>query len=142
MVICGGQENMSLSPHFIHLRESHRMGAVSMMDSLLVDGLVDAMHSIHMGVTAENLADKYHITRYEQDKYAALSQNRAEFAQKHNFFDAEITPIMVPSRKGESSIVDQDEYIKTGITIQGLQQLKCCFVTVNVYSRNYYTVRL
>ncbi|XP_075161785.1 acetyl-CoA acetyltransferase 2 [Haematobia irritans] len=127
IVICGGQENMSLAPHVMHLRGGIKMGSSTMEDTLIHDGLTDAMENIHMGVTAENLAKEYGIAREEQDKYAVRSQNLAENAQKCGYFDKEITPVEIIDRKG-TIVFDKDEYIKPGAKIESLQKLKPCFI--------------
>ncbi|XP_061391515.1 acetyl-CoA acetyltransferase, cytosolic [Musca vetustissima] len=127
IVVCGGQENMSLAPHTMHLRQGVKMGPATMQDSMIHDGLTDAMENIHMGITAENLAMDYNISREEQDKYAVRSQNLAENAQKSGFFDKEITPVEIVDRKG-TVIFDKDEYIKYGASVEGLQKLKPCFI--------------
>ncbi|XP_073836264.1 acetyl-CoA acetyltransferase 2 [Musca autumnalis] len=127
IAICGGQENMSLAPHVMHLRQGVKMGPATMLDTMIHDGLTDAMENIHMGITAENLAKEYNISREEQDKYAVRSQNLAENAQKSGFFDKEITPVEIVDRKGTITF-DKDEYIKCGSSIEGLQKLKPCFI--------------
>ncbi|XP_013104201.1 acetyl-CoA acetyltransferase, cytosolic [Stomoxys calcitrans] len=128
IVICGGQENMSLAPHVIHLRHGVKMGSGTMLDSMTHDGLTDAMECIHMGITAENLAKDYNICREDQDKYAVRSQNLAENAQKNGYFDKEITPVEIVDRNG-TTLFDKDEYIKTGAKIENLQKLKSCFIS-------------
>lgn len=120
---------MSLAPHVMHLRQGVKMGPATMLDSMTHDGLTDAMENIHMGITAENLAKQYNISREEQDKYAVRSQNLAENAQKSGFFDKEITPVEIAERKGTITF-DKDEYIKCGANIEGLQKLKPCFLKV------------
>ncbi|XP_011183172.2 acetyl-CoA acetyltransferase, cytosolic [Zeugodacus cucurbitae] len=127
IVICGGQENMSLAPHVIHLRNGIKMGPGTMLDTMTHDGLTDAMHNIHMGVTAENLVKQYNITRSEQDEFAARSQNLAENAQKNGFFDGEIAPVELKTRAG-IQIFEKDEYIKAGTTAEALKKLKPCFI--------------
>ncbi|XP_053957212.1 acetyl-CoA acetyltransferase, cytosolic [Anastrepha ludens] len=127
IVICGGQESMSMAPHVIHLRNGIKMGPGTMVDTMTYDGLTDAMHNIHMGVTAENLVKQYNITRSEQDEYAVRSQNLAESAQKNGFFDKEIVPVELKTRAG-IQIFDKDEYIKVGTTNDSLKKLKPCFV--------------
>lgn len=125
-VICGGQESMSQAKHAIHLRDGVKMGNASMVDTLLHDGLTDAMENIHMGVTAENLAAKFNLTREEQDQFAASSQNKAEAAQTAGYFDEEIAAVQVPSRK-ETVTVAKDEFIKYGTTSESLGKLRPCF---------------
>lgn len=127
IVIAGGQESMTKSPHVMHLRGGVRLGNASMIDTMVNDGLTDAMHNIHMGETAENLAKMYEISRVAQDEFAAKSQNLAESAQKGGKFVDEIVGVPVPGRK-ETIVVDTDEYIKTGTTVEGLSKLKACFI--------------
>jgi acetyl-CoA C-acetyltransferase len=111
IVVAGGQESMTKSPHVINLRSGTKMGDAKMVDSMIVDGLTDAMNNIHMGETAELLAQKYNVSRSDQDQAAAKSQNLAEAAQKAGFFDEEIVPVQVPGRK-ETITVLKDEYLK------------------------------
>src|SRR5919204_6565888 len=101
IVVAGGQESMSQAPHCQHLRNGVKMGAVELVDTMIKDGLWDAFHGYHMGTTAENVAQKYQITRAEQDAFAASSQNKAEAAQKSGRFKDEIVPVTVKTRKGE-----------------------------------------
>ncbi|KAH8408723.1 hypothetical protein KR215_011482 [Drosophila sulfurigaster] len=126
IVIAGGQENMSLAPHTLHLRAGVKLGAASMVDSLLNDGLTDAMDLIHMGVTAENLAAKYQITREAQDAFAVQSQQRAGHAQQQGFFDKEIVSVEIKDRKGSTQFA-KDEYIKADSSVEGLQKLRPAF---------------
>lgn len=127
VVLVGGTENMSQAPYLMTApRWGVRMGNTQVVDSMLKDALTDAFNDYHMGVTAENLADKYSISREEQDLYALSSQNRAEQAQSQGKFAREIVPVPVKSRKGEI-IVDQDEYIKPGLTISDLTRLRPAF---------------
>lgn len=119
-----------MAPHVLNLRQGTRMGSAVMLDTLMTDGLVDAMHNIHMGITAENLAKKYDISRQSQDEYATLSQNRAENAQQNDYFKTEIVPIQVSTGKDQNITIDRDEYIKRGTTVEGLEKLKSCFITV------------
>src|SRR5690554_1331656 len=126
-IICaGGQENMTLSPHAAHLRAGHKMGDVSMIDTMIRDGLWDAFNGYHMGQTAENVADQWAISREMQDEFALASQNKAEAAQKAGKFDDEIVPFAVKSRKGET-IVDKDEYIRHGAVIEAMQKMRPAF---------------
>lgn len=111
IVVAGGQESMTRSPHVMHLRGGTKMGNATLLDTMLHDGLTDAMHKIHMGETAELLAKQYEITRAEQDASAAKSQNAAEAAQKAGYFDEEIVAVEVPGRK-ETVTVTKDEYLK------------------------------
>lgn len=127
VVVCGGQENMSLAPHVINLRSGVRMGDATMVDSLLHDGLTDAMHSIHMGVTAENLAKEYNISKEEQDLLAVHSQNITENAQKNGYFDKELVPVEVTIKR-QKVLIKEDEYPKHGTSIANLQNLKSCFI--------------
>ncbi|CAD7004475.1 unnamed protein product [Ceratitis capitata] len=127
IVISGGQESMSLAPHAIYLRNGIKMGSGAMLDTMLHDGLTDAMHNIHMGVTAENLVKQYEISRHEQDEFALRSQNLAENAQKAGYFEEEIVPVEIKTRAGVQ-IFNKDEYIKAGTTIESLKKLKPCFI--------------
>ncbi len=127
IVIAGGQENMSASPHVLNgSREGQRMGDWKMVDTMIVDGLWDVYNQYHMGVTAENVAKKYGISREEQDQFAAASQNKAEAAQKAGKFKDEIVPIEIPSKKG-SVVFDSDEFIKPGVTVESLAGLRPAF---------------
>jgi len=126
IVVAGGQENMSLSPHCMHLRNGTKMGDTGMIDSMIKDGLWDAFHGYHMGVTAENVANQWQITRDDQDAFALASQNRAEAAQKAGRFEDEIVPVTIKTRKGEV-VVDQDEYIRHGATLDSLAGLRPAF---------------
>ncbi|MCY4259713.1 MAG: acetyl-CoA C-acetyltransferase [Rhodobacteraceae bacterium] len=126
VVIAGGQENMSLSPHVAHLRNGKKMGDVEFVDCMIKDGLWDAFNGYHMGVTAENVAEKWQINRERQDEFALASQNKAEAAQKAGKFKDEITPVTVRSRKGDV-IEDTDQYIRIGATIENMQKLRPAF---------------
>ncbi len=126
IVIAGGQENMSLSPHVAHLRAGTKMGDMKMVDSMIKDGLWDAFNNYHMGQTAENVAAKFGITREMQDEFALASQNKAEAAQKAGNFADEIAGFTVKTRKGET-IVDADEYIRHGATLESMQKLRPAF---------------
>ncbi|GKY86215.1 acetyl-CoA C-acetyltransferase [Sinisalibacter aestuarii] len=126
IVAVGGQENMSLSPHVAHLRAGHKMGDTKFIDSMIKDGLWDAFNGYHMGQTAENVAEKYQITREQQDEFALASQLKAEAAQKAGRLADEIVPFTVKTRKGEI-VVDQDEYIRHGATIESMQKLRPAF---------------
>lgn len=136
IVVCGGQENMSMAPHVMHLRQGVKMGPGTMVDSMIHDGLTDAFHNIHMGITAENLSKEFNISREEQDNSAVRSQNLAEEAQKNGYFDKEITPVEIVDRKG-TTVIDKDEYIKHGTKLENLQKLKPCFITVRV-AKNFF----
>ena len=126
VVVVGGQENMSAAPHAQALRTGHKMGPVSLVDTMIVDGLWDAFNNYHMGQTAENLAEKYQITRDEQDAFAAGSQQKAAAAQEAGYFDAEITPVTIKNRKGDI-VFDKDEYIRPGTTAEKLGGLRAAF---------------
>ena len=126
IVAAGGQENMTLSPHVSHLRSGQKMGDVKYIDSMIKDGLWDAFNGYHMGQTAENVAEKWQISREMQDEFAVASQNKAENAQKLNKFEDEIVPFLVKHRKGDIT-VDRDEYIRHGVTIEGMQKLRPAF---------------
>jgi acetyl-CoA C-acetyltransferase len=126
IVVAGGQESMSLAPHVAHLRNGTKMGAMELVDSMLKDGLIDAFHGYHMGVTAENVAKQWQITRDDQDAFAAHSQQKAEAAQKAGRFKDEIIPITITTRKGDILVTD-DEYPKHGTTIETLTKLRPAF---------------
>jgi len=127
IIIAGGQENMSASPHVLNnSRDGFRMGDAKLTDTMIVDGLWDVYHQYHMGVTAENVAKKYNISRAEQDEFALASQNKAEAAQKAGKFKDEILPLDIPGKKG-SIVFDSDEYIKTGSTLDALSALRPAF---------------
>ncbi|MGA1614675.1 MAG: acetyl-CoA C-acetyltransferase, partial [Lutimaribacter sp.] len=126
IVAAGGQENMSLSTHVAHLRAGHKMGDVKYIDSMIKDGLWDAFNGYHMGQTAENVADKWQISRDMQDAFALASQNKAEAAQKAGKFADEIVPFTISTRKGDI-VVDQDEYIRHGATLESMQKLRPAF---------------
>jgi acetyl-CoA C-acetyltransferase len=126
IVCAGGQENMSLAPHAAHLRAGHKMGDVTYIDTMIRDGLWDAFNGYHMGQTAENVAEKWQISREQQDEFALASQNKAEAAQKAGRFEDEIVPVTVKHRKGET-VVEADEYIRHGATIEGMQKLRPAF---------------
>jgi acetyl-CoA C-acetyltransferase len=126
IVVAGGQESMSLSPHAQQLRGGTKMGAVQLVDTMIVDGLTDVFNGYHMGVTAENLAEKYQITRDEQDAFACASQNKAERARASGRFDDEIAPVTIKARKGDA-VVDRDEFIREGVVVASLAGLKPAF---------------
>jgi acetyl-CoA C-acetyltransferase len=126
IMIAGGQENMSLSPHAQMLRGGTKMGNVSLIDTMVHDGLTDAFNGYHMGVTAENLAEKYQISREEQDAFATASQNKAEAARAAGRFVNEIAPVTIKGRKGDT-IVEADEYIRAGATIEAMASLRPAF---------------
>ncbi len=126
VVVAGGQENMSLSPHAANLRQGHKMGDMSYIDTMIRDGLWDAFNGYHMGQTAENVAEQWQISRDMQDQFALASQNKAEAAQKAGKFDDEVIPFTIKTRKGDI-VVDKDEYIRHGATIEGMQKLRPAF---------------
>lgn len=126
IVVAGGQENMSLSTHCANLRNGQKMGGLEFIDTMIKDGLWDAFHGYHMGTTAENVAQRWEISRETQDAFAAASQQKAEAAQAAGNFAAEIVPVTVKSRRGET-VVDQDEYIKPGTTAETLAKLRPAF---------------
>jgi acetyl-CoA C-acetyltransferase len=127
IVIAGGQENMSISPHvMMNSRDGFRMGDAKLVDSMIVDGLWDAYNQYHMGTTAENVAEKFGITRAEQDSFAAGSQQKAEAAQKSGRFTTEIVPFEIASRKS-TIVFDADEYVRAGTTVEALAALKPAF---------------
>ena len=127
IVAAGGQESMTLSPHVAHLRAGQKMGDVSYIDSMIRDGLWDAFNGYHMGQTAENVAEKWQISREMQDSFAVGSQNKAEAAQTAGKFKDEIVPFTVKNRKGDI-IVDQDEYNRYGATMEAMQKLRPAFL--------------
>ena len=126
IMIAGGQENMSMAPHAQNLRGGVKMGALSLVDTMILDGLTDAFHNYHMGVTAENLAEKFQISREAQDQFAVASQNKAEAARAAGRFKDEIVPVTIKGRKGDT-VVDSDEYIRTGATLAAMQALRPAF---------------
>ena len=126
IIVAGGQESMSLAPHAAYLRSGQKMGDLKFVDTMLKDGLIDAFQGYHMGNTAENVAGKWQLGREDQDKFAAGSQNKAEAAQKEGRFKDEIVPVTVKTRKGDV-VVDQDEYIRPGTTVEALAKLKPAF---------------
>lgn len=126
IVVAGGQESMSQAPHCSHLRAGVKMGSSEFVDTMIKDGLWDAFNGYHMGNTAENVAEKWQITRDEQDAFAAKSQNKAEEAIKSGRFKDEIVPVTVKSRR-EEKIVDTDEFPKFGATLEGLGKLRPAF---------------
>ena len=126
IIVAGGQESMSQSQHVAHLRNGTKMGDMKFIDSMLRDGLLDAFQGYHMGTTAENIATKWQISRDEQDEFAVSSQNKAEAAQKAGKFRDEIVAVTVSSKKGDV-VVSEDEYIRHGATLEGMQKLKPAF---------------
>jgi acetyl-CoA C-acetyltransferase len=126
IVVAGGQESMSQAPHAAYLRAGQKMGALELTDTMLKDGLIDAFHGYHMGITAENVAREWQITREQQDRFAVASQNKAEAARKSGRFKDEIAPVTIKERKGER-VVDTDEFIRDGVTYDGISGLKPAF---------------
>ncbi len=126
IVVAGGQESMSQAPHVAHLRNGQKMGSVEFMDTMLRDGLMDAFQGYHMGTTAENIAQKWQITREDQDKFAVASQNKAEAAIKAGKFKDEIIPVTIKSRKGDVTF-DTDEFPRFGATAEGMAKLRPAF---------------
>lgn len=126
VVVAGGQESMSQAPHAQQLRSGQKMGDLALVDTMIKDGLWDAFHGYHMGQTAENIAARWQITREDQDRFAVTSQNRAEAAQKSGRFAAEIAPVTVKGRKGDT-VVDQDEFIRHGVTLDSISGLRPAF---------------
>jgi len=128
IVVAGGQENMSASPHVLNgSRDGFRMGDAKLVDSMIVDGLWDIYNQYHMGVTAENVAKQFGISREAQDKLSVRSQNLAEAAQKAGKFKDEIIPVPIPQRKGDPVMFANDEFIRTGATLEALSGLKPAF---------------
>jgi acetyl-CoA C-acetyltransferase len=130
IVVAGGQESMSQSPHCMHLRNGTKMGTAELVDTMIKDGLWDAFNGYHMGNTAENVAQKWQITREEQDAFAAASQQKAEAAQKVGRFKDEIVAVTIKTRKGDQ-VVDTDEHPKHGTTLEALTKLRPAFVREN-----------
>ena len=126
IVVAGGQESMSQAPHAQALRTGQKMGDLSLIDTMIKDGLWDAFNGYHMGQTAENVADKFGISRGDQDAFAVASQNKAEAAQKAGRFDDEIVPVTIKGRKGDV-VVDKDEFIRHGATLEAMQGLRPAF---------------
>ena len=126
IIVAGGQESMSLSPHCSHLRNGQKMGDMAMIDTMIKDGLWDAFHGYHMGTTAENVAGKFQLSREAQDTFAVASQNKAEAAQKAGRFKDEIVPVVISTRKGDV-VFDSDEYIRHGATMEAMSKLRPAF---------------
>lgn len=126
VIVAGGQESMSLAPHAQHLRSGQKMGDLQLIDTMIRDGLWDAFNGYHMGQTAENIAEKWQITRADQDAFALASQHKAEAAQVAGKFDAEIAPVTIAGKKGDT-VVDKDEYIRHGATLESMEKLKPAF---------------
>jgi acetyl-CoA C-acetyltransferase len=128
IVVAGGQENMTAAPHVLPgSRDGFRMGDAKLIDSMIVDGLWDVYNQYHMGVTAENVAKQYGISRAQQDEFAVASQNKAEAAQKAGKFKDEIVPVLIPQRKGDPVAFAADEFIKAGTTLESVSGLKPAF---------------
>ena len=128
IIIAGGQENMSAAPHVLPgSRDGFRMGDAKLVDSMIVDGLWDVYNNYHMGTTAENVAKQYGVSRTQQDEFAVASQNKAEAAQKTGKFKDEITPVMIPQRKGDPLAFATDEFIKAGTTLDAVAGLRPAF---------------
>src|ERR671912_1547959 len=119
IIVAGGQESMSMAPHAAYMRSGTKMGDFKLVDTMIKDGLWDAFNGYHMGTTAENVAQRWQLTREDQDKFAVASQNKAEAARKAGRFKDEIVPVTIKSRKGDI-VVDTDEYPKPGVTIESI----------------------
>jgi acetyl-CoA C-acetyltransferase len=126
IIVAGGQESMSMSPHCAHLRGGVKMGDFQMIDTMIRDGLWDIFNGYHMGITAENVAREYQVTREQQDEFAVASQNKAEAARDAGRFKDEIVPVTVKTRKGDI-VVDQDEHIRPGTTMEAVAKLRPAF---------------
>ncbi|MBU1345502.1 MAG: acetyl-CoA C-acetyltransferase [Alphaproteobacteria bacterium] len=126
VIVAGGQESMSLAPHAQYLRGGQKMGDISLTDTMIKDGLWDAFNGYHMGQTAENIAEKFQISRADQDAFALASQHKAEAAQNAGKFDEEIVPVVIPGKKGDVT-VDKDEYIRHGATLESMEKLRPAF---------------
>ena len=126
IVVAGGQESMSLSAHAQHIRAGAKMGNLELVDTMIKDGLTDVFNGYHMGITAENLAEQYQITRSQQDEFACASQNKAERARREGRFDDQIAPVTVKGRKSDT-IVDRDEFIREGVEVASLAGLRAAF---------------
>lgn len=128
VILCGGAESMSNAPYILNsARFGQRMGDGKLIDSMIEDGLTDAFNKYHMGITAENIAENWNISREEQDEFAVKSQNKAEEAQRLGKFDEEIIAVEIPQRKGNPIIFDKDEYIKSGMNLDKLNSLRPAF---------------
>ena len=126
IIIAGGQESMSLSPHAQALRTGTKMGALELIDTMIKDGLWDAFNGYHMGITAENVAEQYQIGRAAQDEFAVASQNKASAARSEGRFAGQIAPVTIKGRKGDT-VVDSDEYIRDGVTLDSISGLRGAF---------------
>ncbi|MFZ2913979.1 MAG: acetyl-CoA C-acyltransferase, partial [Rectinemataceae bacterium] len=128
LVIAGGTENMSAAPYLLRqARTGYRMGNGELVDSMIFEGLTDIFNGYHMGITAENVAAKYGITRADQDAFSVVSQNKCEAAMKAGKFADEIVPVKIPQKKGDPVVVDRDEFPRSGVTIDGLAKLRPAF---------------
>lgn len=128
IILCGGTESMSNAPYYVpKARWGHRMGDGKLIDGMIYDGLYDIFNKYHMGITAENIAEQWNISREEQDKFSVTSQNRAEAAQKAGKFKDEIVPVEVPQRKGDPLVVDTDEFPRHGTTFEKVSKLRPAF---------------
>lgn len=127
IVVAGGQENMSLAPHCIHMRNGVKFGDTSLTDTMMSDGLTDTFNQYHMGITAENVAKKYSVSREEQDLFALSSQQKCEAAQNAGYFNEEIIPVSITTRQG-TKVVNKDEFPRQGCSIEALQKLRPAFV--------------
>ncbi|HUW06127.1 MAG TPA: acetyl-CoA C-acetyltransferase [Williamwhitmania sp.] len=128
VVLAGGTESMTNAPYLLDkVRSGYRMGNAQIIDSMILDGLTDAFNQYHMGITAENIADQWGISRAEQDEFALISQNRAETATKAGRFNDEIVPVEIPQRKGDPILFSNDEFIRQGLTMEQLVKLKAAF---------------
>ncbi len=128
VVLAGGVENMSQAPYLVPTaRYGARMGDTQLVDSMIKDALTDVFNNYHMGITAENLADEWSITREEMDAFAAASQQKCEAAMEAGKFKDEIAPVVIPQRKGEPIVIDRDEFPRKGVTVEGLSKLKPAF---------------
>lgn len=126
IMVCGGQESMSMSQHAMHMRGGVKFGDAQLADTMIKDGLWDAFNNYHMGITAENIAAKYGVTRQAQDEFAAISQQRAEAAQKAGKFDTEIAPVTIKKKK-EEIVFSKDEFIRPGVTAESIAGMKPAF---------------
>ena len=135
IVVAGGQESMTQAPHAAYLRAGQKMGDLQFADTMIKDGLWDAFHGYHMGNTAENVAEKYQITREQQDQFAVRSQNKAEAAIKSGRFKDEIVPVTIKGRKGDT-VVDTDEFPRFGTTLDAVAKLRPAFAKGSVTAGN------
>ncbi|XP_020622030.1 uncharacterized protein LOC110059646 [Orbicella faveolata] len=126
-IVAGGQESMSQAPHCCNMRSPLKMGDAKLVDSMMLDGLIDAFHGYHMGITAENVAKQWQVSRDDQDQFAVVSQNKVEKAQKEGYFKEEIVTVPVKTRK-ETIDVTEDEFPRHGTSMAGLARLKPCFL--------------